>query len=264
MATSRELELAERAARIGGAVVERYFRGGVTMRSKDPGNLVSDADVEAERAIVAEIRRVFPTHAIIGEEGSYADAADAEHLWVIDPLDGTNNFAHQIPQFAVSVAYCRGGRPQAAALLNPIREELFMAERGFGATLNGQAIHVSAHDRLDQTLIGFGLYYEKGALLDATLDAVADLTRMNVHGVRRFGAAALDLAMVAQGQLGGFFEFTLSPWDFAGGQLIVEEAGGRVTNCDGAPLPLARTHILATNGHLHDSILKVVAARLPR
>lgn len=258
-----ELELAERAARVGGEVVARFFRDGVTMRSKDPGNLVSDADVEAERAIVAEIRRAFPGHAIVGEEGHYADAAGAEHVWVIDPLDGTNNFAHRIPQFAVSVAYCRAGRPHAAALFNPAREEIYLAERGRGATFNGEPARVSEHDRIDQTMIGFGLYYERGALLDATLDAVAELTRGNVHGVRRFGAAALDLTMVGLGQLGAFFEFTLSPWDFAGGQLFVEEAGGRVTNCTGDPLPLARTHILASNDRLHDAILEIVSRRLP-
>jgi len=256
-----EMSVAEEAARAGGAVVSRYFREGVAMRNKDVADLVSDADVEAERAVVEVIRRTYPGHEVLAEEAHAGDAG-AEHLWVVDPLDGTNNFAHKIPQFAVSVAYYRGGVAQCGAVYNPIRDDWHVAVRGRGAFFNGARTRVSAEASLGEALVGVGFYYDRGAKMEATLAALGDLKRDHqVHGVRRFGAASLDLCMVALGQLGAYFEFTLSPWDFAAGRLFVEEAGGRVTTCLGDPLPLAKTSILATNGLLHDAMLGVVGPR---
>lgn len=258
-----ELSVAREAAQVGGEIVARYFREGVAIRSKATSNLVTDADTEAEHAIVEVIRRSYPDHAILGEEGEYADSTGAENLWIIDPLDGTNNFAHAIPQFAVSVAYYHRGEPACGVVLNPVRDDWFVAERGAGAFWNDRQVRVNDESRLDQTLIGFGLYYEKGLVMERTLEAVAELTRRDIHGVRRFGAAALDLCMVGVGWFGAFFEYTLSPWDFAAGVLFITEAGGRVTNCRGEPLPLTRTHILATNGALHTPVLEVVRRYLP-
>jgi myo-inositol-1(or 4)-monophosphatase len=257
-----ELTIAEEAARAGGEVVAGYFREGVEMRSKDIANLVSDADVEAERAIVAVIRRAFPGHEVLGEEAHAGDVG-AEHLWIIDPLDGTNNFAHRIPHHAVSVAYYRSGQAECGVVFNPARDEWHVAARGQGAYQNGRRVRVAGHARLDQVLIGVGFYYNRGALMDATLAAIGDLKRRRIHGIRRFGTASLDLCMVGLGMFGAYFELELSPWDFAAGRLFVEEAGGRVTTCRDEPLALARTSILASNGRLHDAVLGVVRDHLP-
>jgi myo-inositol-1(or 4)-monophosphatase len=258
-----EFSVAEEAARAGGAIVARYFRDGIAMRDKDVSNLVSDADLEAEHAIVEVIRRVYPGHEVVGEESHVGDPT-AEHVWVVDPLDGTNNFAHKIPQFAVSVAYYHRGNPEVGVIFNPVRDDWHVAVRGQGAFLNGERVRVGTQATLSEVLVGVGFYYDRGAMMEATLEAVGDLKRdRHIHGIRRFGAATLDLCMVALGQLGAYFEFTLSPWDFAAGRLFVEEAGGRVTDCRGRPLPLAKSSILATNGLLHEAMLDAVRPRIP-
>jgi myo-inositol-1(or 4)-monophosphatase len=259
--TTPELAVAEEAARAGGAVTSRYFHEGIEMRSKDIANLVSDADLEAEQAIVAVIRRAFPGHEVLGEE-SHAGDVGAEHLWIVDPLDGTNNFAHRMPHYAVSVAYYRGGRAECGIVYNPARDEWHVAASGQGAYQNGRRARVSEHTRLDQALIGVGFYYNRGALMQATLDAIGDLKRRQIHGIRRFGTASLDLCMVGLGMFDAYFELELSPWDFAAGRLFVEEAGGRVTTCRDEPLPLGKSSILASNGRLHDEVLGVVRSRL--
>lgn len=255
-------EVAQQAARLAGAVISRYFRDGVVMRSKESYNLVSDCDLEAERAIVGVIKQAFPDHAVLGEE-AHQDNIDAEHLWVVDPLDGTNNFAHQIPHFAVSIAYYHQGLAQCGVIYNPIREDWYIAERGGGARHNGRVVRVSEKQRLDEVLIGVGFYYDRGAMMEATLMAVRDLFRQKIHGIRRFGTASLDLCFVATGAMGAYFEYQLSPWDFAAGQLFLEEAGGRITTCRGEPLPLAKTSALASNGYLHDAVLPIVQQYLP-
>jgi myo-inositol-1(or 4)-monophosphatase len=251
-------DVAEQAARAGAEIVSRYFHDGVAIRTKESYNLVTDADLESERAVVDVIRRAFPHHAILGEELHAADAT-AEHLWIVDPLDGTNNFAHAIPHFAVSVAYYRGGEPQCGVVLNPIREDCYTCRRSEGAWHNGRRVRVTPDAQLTQVLIGVGFYYDRGQLMEATLDAIRDLFRTNIHGIRRFGTASLDLCHVGVGMYGAYFEYQLSPWDFAAGRLFVEEAGGRVTTCQGAALPLAKTSVLASNGRLHDAVLEIVA-----
>lgn len=251
------LSVAQRAARAGGDVVSRYYREGVTMRSKESYNLVSDADVEAEHAIVATIRHAFPQHAILGEEAHQA-TVDSEHLWVIDPLDGTNNFAHRVPQFAVSVAYYRAGRAECGVVYQPLRDEWYVASRGKGAYHNGQRVAVSDCNRLDEILVGVGFYYDRGLIMEETLGAIRDLFHAQIHGIRRFGSAALDLCWVGLGSFGAFFEFELAPWDFAAGRLFVEEAGGKVTTCHGQPLELGKSSILATNGCVHEQVLAKV------
>jgi len=257
-----ELLVAEQAARAAGTVLNHYFREGVSMRSKDTANLVSDADLEAERAIVEVIRHKFPSHEILGEEQEKGDT-EAEHLWIVDPLDGTNNFAHRLPHFAISIAYYRQGIAQAGVVFNPVTGEWYTACRGQGAFLNGTPLQVASHAALDQTLVGVGFYYDRNVIMDATLAAIADLKRSQIHGIRRMGTASLDLCMVARGIFGAYFEYTLSPWDFAAGRLIVEEAGGRVSTCRGETPPIAQTSILATNGLLHEAMLGVVNARHP-
>lgn len=260
--TSDELTVAHDAARAAAAILTRYFHEGVAMRSKDIANLVSDADIEAERAIVEVIRARFPDHEVLGEEVHQGDV-NAEHLWVVDPLDGTNNFAHKIPHFAISIAYYRSGVAECGLIVNPIREEWHVAARGAGSFLNGRRARVADHAGLGETLVGVGFYYDRGVMMEATLQAIGDLKGRGIHGIRRFGTASLDLCMVGLGNFGGYFEYTLSPWDFAAGRLFVEEAGGRVTTASGAPLPLGRTSVLASNGLLHEPLLNVVRGHHP-
>lgn len=253
-----ELAVAIEAARRGGEIIRRYYHDGVEIRTKEAFNLVSDADVESEQAIAATIAEHFPGHVVLGEELHTGDAL-AEHAWIVDPLDGTNNFAHHVPHFAVSIAYCHRGRPQAGVVYNPLRDEWYTAARGHGAQFNDRAIQVAGFERLDQALVGVGFYYDRGQLMERTLAAIADLFRQQIHGIRRFGSAALDLCSVACGQFGAFFEFQLSPWDFAAGVLIVEEAGGTVTDCLGQPLTMTKSSILASNTRLHPAMLAQIA-----
>lgn len=257
MKTTPEFQIAEEAVRAAGALLSKYYQEGVAIRSKATSDLVSDADVEAERAIAQVIRRAFPDHAVLGEEEHQADT-QAEHLWVVDPLDGTTNFAHKIPHIAISLAYVHQGQVECGIVCNPLRDDWFTAIRGQGAFYNGQRAEVSEDTKLDQALIGVGFYYDRGAMMEATLAAIRDLFHQNIHGIRRFGTAALDLCMVGVGMHEAYFEYQLSPWDFAAGRLFVEEAGGKVTNAYGKPLPLSRSSILASNGRLHDSVLQIV------
>jgi myo-inositol-1(or 4)-monophosphatase len=231
-------------------------------------NLVSEADLEAERAIVAVIRESFPGHAVLGEELHGSDGVSAavlasDHLWIVDPIDGTNNFVHGIPHFGVSVAYYHQGEPACGVMGNPVRDEWFTATRGAGAFLNGERVSVSANPRLEQGLVGFGYYYDRGVMMEATFDVVRDLLHRDIHGVRRMGAATMDFAYVGLGSFAAYFEYELAPWDFAAGRLFVEEAGGKVTTARGEPLPLARTSVLASNGLVHEEILAIVAAHHP-
>jgi myo-inositol-1(or 4)-monophosphatase len=261
------IESASEAARIGGDILMRYFREGVQIRDKsDSGgktyDLVSDADLESERAIAEYLKSKYPTHELLGEEDLAGDL-DAEHLWIIDPLDGTNNFAHQLPHFAVSIAYCHRGQAVVGAVLNPARDEMFTAVRGGGAFLNGKQVSVCDSGTLGNTLIGCGFYYDRGDMMRKTLAAIEELFGHDIHGIRRFGGAALDLCQVGCGQFGGYFEYQLSPWDFAAGALFVEEAGGRVSNGKGSKLPLATTSIVASNGNLHAAIIDITTRHHP-
>ncbi len=253
-----EFQVARQAARAAGDVLTRYFHEGVEVRTKESYNLVSDADVQAEQAIVKVIRDAFPAHAILAEE-EQKDDADAEHLWVIDPLDGTNNFVHAIPHFAVSIAYYHRGDAKCGVIYNPIRGEWYTAVRGQGALAGDKPARVMDEPRLDKVIVGLGFYYDRGAMMQATLDALAELFRAKIHGMRRMGTASLDLCHVGCGRYGAFFEYQLAPWDFAAGRLFVEEAGGKVTTARGGPLPMAETSILASNGQLHEAMLEVIA-----
>ncbi len=261
-----EMKTAIAAATVGSDIVARYFQQGIGSANKTVGQqsegLVTKADVEAEQAIVDEIKKTFPGHHFLGEE-SYSDDATSEHLWIIDPLDGTNNFAHGIPRFAVSVAYYRNGIAQCGAVINPVTGELFSAEQGRGAFHDGIPTRVNQHSQLNQTMIAVGFYYDRGKMMEATLAAIGDLFRQNIQGIRRFGAASLDLIDVGLGRYGGYFEFTLSPWDFAAAKLFVEEAGGRVTDCTGEPVPLSKSSLLASNGLLHPQLLEIVSKHVP-
>jgi len=261
------LGVAKTAARAGASVVMEHYHAGVAAQTKIDSdqsyNLVTQADLDCEQAVAAAILSAYPDHVILGEE-AHTGATDAEHLWIVDPIDGTNNFAHRIPLFAVSVAYYYQGRAQAAVVLNPVTEHCYAAAAGAGATLNESPIAVSDVTTIDKSVISTGFYYDRGPMMQSTLDTMAELFKRNVHGLRRFGAASLDLCMVAAGQCDAYFEYNLAPWDFAGGQLILAEAGGRATNCHGQPLPIGNSPILASNGHLHDALIEILAPFVAR
>lgn len=257
-----ELEVARQAARRGGAVLMDYWQDAIVARDKPAAGLVTDADLQSERLIVETIRAACPDHAVLAEE-QHAAQVQTEHLWIVDPLDGTTNFAHRVPHFAVSVAYYRHGRAECGVIWNPARDDWYEATRNGGAWHNGKSARVSDVARLDQSLIGVGFYYDRGAKMEATLTAIAELFHQQIHGIRRFGTASLDLCHVGCGLYGGYFEYQLSPWDFAAGRLFVEAAGGTVTDCLGRTLPLAKTHVLASNGCLHAPLLEIVARHCP-
>lgn len=260
--------VARSAAETGGQVLRHYYERGVEVRSKPDAeggqhNLVSDADLESEKVIADTIRSSFPTHELLGEEQLVGDL-DAEHLWIIDPLDGTNNFAHGLPHFAISIAYCYRGVPIVGVVFNPVRQDWFTATRGHGARWNNVPINVSSEQTLSEAIIACGFHYDRGAMMRATLGAIEELfSQHRIHGIRRMGTAALDFCAVAAGHFGGFFEYYLSPWDFAAGMLIVEEAGGTVTNSRGEPMPLAAGGVVVSNGILHPGLSDIVARHLP-
>ncbi len=254
------LRTAFEAAEAGGQVVMDFFQRGVDMRHKEGGaafDLVSDADVQSEQAVAKTILAAFPGHAILGEEENAGDI-QAENLWIVDPLDGTNNFAHRIPHFAVSIAYFHKGQAVCGVVVNPVRGDWYWATRDGGAFHNGRRLNVNSHKSLSETMVGVGFYYDRGAMMEATLKSIYDFFKQQIHGIRRFGAAALDLCQVADGQFGVFFEYQLSPWDFAAGGLILEEADGKITDGKGNRLPIAKTSVLATNSRLHSAALEIV------
>ncbi len=263
--TYLQLVTAVEAAAAGARIILDYYHRGVEMRSKaDEGtyNLVSDADVESEQAIARSITTRFPAHAILGEEEA-SGSVEAEHLWIVDPLDGTNNFAHRIPHFAVSIAYYHRSQAQCGVVVNPVRNDWYWATAGGGAFHNGRPMRVSPSTRLDQSMIGCGFYYDRGAMMECTLAAIHAFFKQQIHGIRRFGTAALDLCHVADGLYEAFFEYQLMPWDFAAGRLILEEAGGTISTGLGNPLPLAKTCLLASNTLLHEAALQIVSTNHP-
>ncbi len=252
-----KLALAKKAARQAGGCILKHYESPEIME-KESHNLVTAADLESEAMITGMIHEKFPDHALLAEEGRQDTALGSEHLWIIDPLDGTNNYAHHFPHFCVSIAYAKSGQLQVGVVYDPVREEMFSAARGAGAQLNGKPIAVSAARNLQQALVGTGFYYERGFIMDLTLKKIRDLFKTNIHGIRRTGAAALDLSWIAAGRLDAFFEYRLSPWDFAAAALIIQEAGGRIINRCGQPLTLNSKGIVAANGHLMEPLLNIV------
>jgi myo-inositol-1(or 4)-monophosphatase len=223
-------------------------------------DLVTQADLEAEAAIVSALQAHFPAHAILAEESAGSVHEASTPTWVIDPLDGTTNFAHGFPVFAVSIALIDSREPLVGVVYDPLRDELFSAARGHGAALNGTTIRVSQIDALRRALLATGFPYDRHVAEDNNTDSFRLFIRRS-QGVRRAGAAALDLAYVACGRLDGFWELRLHPWDVGAGILLVREAGGVVTDYAGSPgsdLLLQGAQIVASNGHIHAEMLGVL------
>lgn len=250
------LDIATEAALSAGAVLQQYWGNLQEIREKGrPGDLVTEADKAAEDAVLAVLRRHVPEHPILAEESGQLGDQQSEFLWAIDPLDGTTNYAHQYPFVAVSVGLLIEGVPQVGVVYNPIHQELFRAAKGLGATRNRQSIQVSQTSELERSLLVTGFAYDRRQTTDTNYAEFCHLTHLT-QGVRRDGAAALDLAYVACGRLDGYWERGLSIWDIAAGIVLVEEAGGKVTAYDRSPVQLKTGRILATNGRIHDRLSK--------
>jgi myo-inositol-1(or 4)-monophosphatase len=231
----------------------------IQISKKGAIDLVTEVDVAVERMFRAMIEDRFPSHQILAEELGGAEAAPPGPCWVFDPIDGTTNYAHGVPIFCASLALEIVGVPEVAAVYDPNRQELFTAERGGGAFLNGAPIHVTAAGRLVDALLVTGFPYDVRTRIDEIVGLFAAFVA-EARAVRRLGSAAIDLCWVAAGRMDGFWEADLKPWDMAGGALIVSEAGGRVTDLGGGPFTSRGGHVLATNGHLHDAMLDVIRA----
>ncbi len=251
-------KVAVQAAQAAAKIHRRYFNRGVAVKVKQSSfDLVTVADVQAEQEIVRVIRKHFPGHNFFGEEQKY-QKTDSEITWVIDPLDGTNNFVSGLPMFSVSIACARKGRVISGVVYDVMRDELFLAEQGRGAFLNGKRIKVSNTGSLRRALLITGFYYSRGNDMKKTLENIRRFFKKPILGIRRFGSAALDLCYVASGRAAGFWEFELNPWDFAAGLLLVKEAGGRISNKTGKPLSLKKSFVVASNGKLHNEILSTL------
>ena len=225
---------------------------------KGPGNFVSLADKRAEETLKQELLTARPNYSFVGEEGGKVEGSDTSHTWYVDPLDGTTNFLHGIPQFAISIGLEREGAVIAGLVYNPISDEMFIAEKGKGAFLNDQRIRVSGRRSLHDAVVACGLPHRgRGDLALFRSEFVA--VQEQVAGLRRFGAAALDLAFVAAGRLDIYWERNLSSWDMAAGILLVREAGGYASDCDGTDAIFAKGHIVAGNETLQKELLKILS-----
>jgi len=260
-----DTELAVAAAQVGAAIVREGF--GSTYRTDLKGrfNPVTEVDQRSEAAIVALIAAERPGDSLLAEEGGGREGSGRDgdgRRWLVDPLDGTVNFVHGIPQVSVSVALYDGSNPVAAAIVDPLHGEVFAATAGGGATLDGTPLAVSPVDDLARAVVITGFPYDHDRYAAAYAGTVAAVLE-HVNGIRRFGSAALDLAWLAAGRFDGYWEYSLAPWDTAAGILLVQEAGGVVSDAHGEPFTLGGPHIVAANPTLHASLRDIVAATLP-
>jgi myo-inositol-1(or 4)-monophosphatase len=255
------LNFAIQTARDAGAVLVDRLGRALTVSNKGDIDLVTEADVASEKLIIERIKSHYPRHAILAEESGGVESAsgESEWRWIIDPLDGTTNYAHGYPCFCVSIALERAGSIEVAAIYDPTRDEMFAAERGQGAHLNGRRMRVSEVDQLNSAMLCTGFPYNVRERPDFARE-FANFT-MKAQAVRRDGSAAIDLAYVACGRFDGFWEDGLNPWDVAAGVLLIEEAGGRVTDFVGGPLDIFTPKVLASNGLVHADMMRVLGTK---
>ena len=257
------VDVAQGIAREAGALLRGFYEKGVTAQYKGDVDLVTEADKASEKLIRERLHAAFPAHGVYGEEGT-RDRLESEYRWYVDPLDGTTNFAHGFPAFCVllglerrrvGLAANEDGEMVAGVTYDPLRDEMFVAEKGMGAWLNGRQIHVSKVKTLQESLTATGFPSQKrhGS---PNIHFYQQIT-LRSHGVRRAGAAGLDLAYVACGRLEGFWEFNLNPWDTSAGVLLVEEAGGTMSHFDGSAFTLDSREVLATNGLVKDELVHI-------
>ena len=255
------LNIAVKAARRAGGVINRASRDveQIKVSAKRDKDFVTEVDKAAEEAILGVLKEAYPDHAILAEESGAS--GDSDYVWIIDPLDGTTNFIHGFPQYAVSIAQTHKGVLQHAVVYDPTRNELFTASKGAGAYLNDRRIRVSKRVKLNEVLIGTGFPFRYFEHVDAYLGIFRDMMHKTA-GVRRPGAAALDLAWVAAGRIDGFWELGLSPWDMAAGALLITEAGGLVGDLTGEPNYLDTGNIVGGNPKVFAQLLQIIAPHL--
>ncbi|MCB1924215.1 MAG: inositol monophosphatase [Gammaproteobacteria bacterium] len=254
--------IAVRAARQAGSIIMRSFGRAdtLTVSEKQSNDFVSEVDRNAEQAIIGVIRKAYPGHAILAEEsGSHGKD---EFLWIIDPLDGTTNYLHGFPQFSISIALSHRGKLENAVVYDPLRDEMYTAARGAGALLNDRRLRVSEQKGFKGALLGTGIPYRNQRYMDAYLAMLKDLAKESA-GIRRPGSAALDFAYVAAGRLDGFWELGLSAWDFAAGALLVQEAGGVVSDIRGGSRHLETGNVIAAGVRLHREMVDLIRPHVP-
>lgn len=253
------LYVAVRAARRAGDMIARAFdeRDGIKVQQKSDRDYVTEVDQKAEAIIIREISQHYPDHGIVAEESGKRVNPDASIQWYVDPLDGTTNFIHGYPHFAISIAAWKDGKPLLAVVHDPIRDETFEAKNGGGAFVNRRRLRVTSEKRLGHALFASGLPSYQRDTIDLYQKRM-DVCMRRMDGYRRGGSAALDLAYVAAGRLDSYWEAGLKSWDIAAGYLLVQEAGGMATGLDGATIDLEKGDILATNSHLHPRMVKLL------
>jgi myo-inositol-1(or 4)-monophosphatase len=250
------LETANTIAREAGALLNEFAKQRIGYELKGDYDLVTAADKASEKLVVDRLKSAFPTHSIVGEEGG-GQITGSDYCWYVDPLDGTTNFAHGFPVYNVSIGLEKAGELIAGAVYDPTRDELFSAERGSGAYLNGERVGVSNVKRLDESLVATG-FPSRRRHQNVNVHFYYQLA-MLTHGVRRAGAAAIDLCYVACGRLDAFWEFGLNPWDMAAGLVILKEAGGKATDMKDNPASVRAPHLLTSNSFLHRETLELFA-----
>ena len=257
------LNIAVRAARAAGDIIVRSLDRVdlLNITPKGRNDFVSEVDHQAEREIVNNLQKAYPHHGFLGEEGGHSGQQRSEYVWIIDPLDGTTNFLHGFPQFAVSIALMHRNRIERAVVYDPLRQELFAAQRGAGATLDNRRIRVTGQSALRGALLGTGIPFKDLRHADAYFGMMRELIK-DTAGIRRAGAASLDLAYIAAGRLDGFWELGLQKWDMAAGVLLIQEAGGIVTDLEGGDKYLESGNILAANPRLHQILRGVIEPHL--
>ncbi len=248
------------AAKEARNTVKKFIESGFKIDMKGPANLVTEADLAAEKIIVETIKKTYPEHSFLGEEKVKAET-NAENLWVIDPIDGTTNFTHDVPVVGISIAFSHKGEVVVGCVLNPFTDDLYLAIKGKGSTLNDKPIKVSSAEKISDSLIATGFYYGLGNDLNVSLDVIKTLIDKECHGIRRMGAASIDLCYVASGKFDAYFELKLNCWDFAAGMLLVREAGGIITNPAGIDLTLNDSQLIASNTSVHPHILAILNER---
>jgi myo-inositol-1(or 4)-monophosphatase len=249
------------AAYESAAILNRFFGKLPEISEKGPDDLVTEADVASEKQIIAAIRSKFPDHDILAEESGIHETGTSPYRWIIDPLDGTTNYAYQIPIFCISIGFAVDDDMMMGLVLNPVSGELFTAIRGEGAFLNGASISVSERKTLGEALLVTGFPYNLDQIMAGAMHRFAACLTA-ARGIRRLGSAALDLCFVACGRFDGFWEEHLKPWDTAAGMLIAAEAGGRVTDFSGRAFTVDKPEILATNGHIHNELQSILEIKI--